>query len=412
MSISIRITNVAGDQAEVEIPDPPPAEETPDATITLQSDGTDQTASFQSQLAAIPDGTALNPRVVTIHTPDRGPATLDGTPTVSNRTGLFLQFDEFQAVTALTGIEAGVVTAQGTSNRRHLAFANCDDMTVRGFTVVGPYAGRYELADPTFARWVIATAFEHGMALSGCRRMVVEDMAFSWIGGDGMYLGSGVATGGVERACEDITIRRVTGTYPGRQALAPVHVDGLLVEDYDVRLGARSGLDVEPNSTDEYVNDAVFRRVTMGCRFYPFVIGGSLGPTDGKAADWNKRQNITLEDCVGLNASSPHPAVQASRGGKNITVSGHTDLRQRSTSGMIFSAWEDGTVENSTVTSGPATPASCGVRLNQCTGDWTLTGNTFNGIPGGDGADQLYIADNGLVPTHSGNVWAMGTQSD
>lgn len=370
---------------------------------TLTADDTDQTASLNAQIAAIPDGTALEP--VTIFLPS-GNFRIDGIVAISSREWLIIDGEgNFNHYSDLTGVEASV------ADRAHWRFSGSNDCVLRRISVRGPNDQR-DVSDPRMALYLEALVNEHGVGIQGAsERITVELVTIDQVHGDTVYVG------GTGDPNLDITLKNITGTYMGRQGLGIVLVNGLLVEDCDIQWGGRSGCDIEPNHNSHMVWNATFRRCTFGCQFYPWIAGGSgsdITPTVF---------NILIEDCFGVNTTSAHTALLANCDDPDtITIRRHTDLRNRSTQCMTFNNWGGTvTVEDCVVTSGASTPTSYGVVLSNCDAAVTITGNTFNGVSGAvgaGGADELYgvnIVGAGAEPvsiTTCGNEWNRGGSHD
>jgi len=369
----------------------------------------DRTDELNALIAATPDGTEGNRNTVTL--PDER-WRVDGKIVVTNRNHLNITSSgTFTIWTEFTGVELGIVTQQGASNRSHWTLTSCEDVHLSNMQIDGPYENRRYGPDPRFAAYNEATAFEHGYSVQGAsQECSVQNCSFYNIGGDGLYVG------GTGEYNQNITLKNCTGAFPGRQSLGIVLVDNLLVEDVNIQWGGRSGLDIEPNHDSHFVHNATFRRCDIGSQFYPFIVGGEppLRGGETKPGILNKRENILIEDCIGRNAASSHTAILANRTGINLTVRNHTDLRQRSKYGVTLAGWEGPVIiENSIITSGPATPTTYGVWVKNCTGTVDITGNTFNGVTGDGGADELMLVEGGSpVITSSGNEWSMGTQTD
>ena len=224
-----------------------------------------------------------------------------------------------------------------------------------------------------------------GIRVLGCR--------FRDVNGDGVYIG------GMGDPCRDITVARVTGEYCGRQSIGITNVDGLEISDVTISGGGRSGVDIEPNGQSQFVRNVQLTRLDMGSRFYPYVIGGNH--------DVVRRENITLLNCTAHASSSSHPAVLASRNGRNLRILGHSDRRQGSRFGVIASSWTGVEVSDSSISWGRHTPTTYGVGLINCDGALRLVDNDF-GSPGA-GFDELFEAGGSTDAksvVESGNSWA------
>lgn len=369
--------------------------------INLADDGTDQTSALLAQLAGVPDGSEGEPVTALLPYSAQG-YRIEGTISLVGRSHLILEGRPGQRF----AMYAEAPGPGESSTRAHVSISGCDYVAIRHVGIRGPNTER-DPDRPDFALHRTSLAFEHGVSISGASdHITVESMSISEVCGDTVY------AGGVGALNTNITIRDIVGRHMGRQGLGLVAVDGCLVEDCDLQWGGRSGIDVEPNHDTNYVKNLTLRRVTSGSKSYPFVLGGDAGDQLVHV------ENVVIEDCVGLNASSSHTALLASRRGTNLTVRRHTDVRQSSTRGMDLGGWSgDVLIEDCVVSSGPSTPTSCGVMLSNCTADVTLRGNQFHrgGTPGASGADELYVVAGDVSPssiTACGNTWNAGASND
>lgn len=382
---------------------------------TLADDNSNQSPSLQAQIDALDNGTSE--QQVTLRLPS-GEFRLDDTIDIQNRNYITIEgptVGSFLGYTDLTGVDTGdsvLVAGSPRSQRIHWSVSGGTGVRLRHIRVRGANDQRDDVRTD-FAEYLEAYAAEHGFAVTGAAAdVLIESCEAQQVWGDAVYVG------GTGSANTNIIVRDFYGRYCGRQSLGVTLVDGCLFEDVDIRWGGRSGLDIEPNHDDHYVWNCTLRRCTMGSNYYPFVIGGS-GSNQATTV-----KNIVLEDCKGLNAYSSHAAILANPQAvaENITVTRHTDIRQRSIRGMQFGNWSGMvTITDSVVTSGPSTPTSYGVGLDAVTADVTITNCTFNGI-GPDatsGADELYgVNSTGTTTgepnsiTTCGNTWAYGAQTD
>lgn len=358
----------------------------------LADDDTDQSERLQRIIDTTPDG-------ATIFLPS-GRYRLDRMITVTDRVGLTITGHPGNPpafYTDLTGLEVGYVDGNGRSNRKSWQINRSTNCRLANIAIEGSYTARDE-DDDRFSKYWETYTFEHAVSIFLSSGIVVEDVTFQDVGGDGIHIGS---TG---NPSTDITIRRVTGTHCGRQSFGITNVDGCIVEDCNIQWGGRSGLDIEPNHDTNFVRNFTMRRTTIGSKFYPFIVGGNWGDPNPHVSD------IVIEDCVGINAASAHPAILANSYKVNLTVRRHTDTRCRSktclqvgnTTGTVL-------IEDCQVTSGPSTDPSFGIQISDSPADFTITGNTFQGVSGTPpwGADDLYvvIGTEPLSITHYGNVW-------
>lgn len=354
--------------------------------LTLNNDPlVDNTATIQNAIDALANGIAGAPATLLL---PAGRYRVDGVITIASRS--YLRIDGggvFTGYTDLTGVQVGIVTAQGTSNRAHWRVSGSNNVTLSGINIDGVHRNARDVEYGTFGLYLEATAFEHGFAIqTGSTNCSVLDCHVNGCGGDAYYVG------GTDAPNTNITIKRCSGMYPGRQSIGVVLVDGLLMEDITIHRGGRSGLDIEPNHSTHFVHNATFRRMDIGSKFYPYIVGGvvPLQGNEQKAGIVNKRENILIEDCVAKYSASSHTGILANRSGVGLTVRNHVDRRQRSTDGMNVTQWTNVNVNNCEVSSGPSTPLSFGVRFTDCVGPLSIINSEFNGIVSNGGADRLY----------------------
>ena len=102
-----------------------------------------------------------------------------------------------------------------------------------------------------------------GLALRGCRNILIEGLRIESSGGDGIYIDGG----GEKRFCEEVIIRHVTCYDNHRQGISVISAENLLIEDcvfantWGTAPGA--GLDLEPDSDDQRLVEILVRN----CRF-------------------------------------------------------------------------------------------------------------------------------------------------
>jgi hypothetical protein len=374
---------------------------------TLDDDGTDQTAALQAQISDVPDGEEGLPQ--TVYLPE-GNFRIDGRIELIGRSNLVIDGSiGYEQWTDLTGIEAGV-SSGGISTRSHWFISASSDLRITGLRITGSNDGR-DPSDTRFALWQEALYQEAAISIQGAsQRVLVDDCWVTNVHGDAIYVG------GTGDPNIDITVRNIIATYLGRQGIAVVNGTNVLFEDCDVQWGGNSGFDVEPNHDSHFVDGITLRRVTMGCKHFPFIFGGDAGTVDEIHV-----KDVLVEDCVGVNSVSSHMAILGSPNtGENITIRRHTDMRQRSVEAISLGRWAgEIIIEDCVISSGPSTPTSYGVVFNACTAAVTLTGNTFNGATSNAGADDLYGVNpstgTGAEPssiTHCGNVWNFSTEND
>lgn len=130
-----------------------------------------------------------------------------------------------------------------------------DNLTLRGYGAVLRMRKK-DYQNPPYdkAEWRM------GIALSGCRNVLIEGLRIESSGGDGIY----VDGGGDRRCSENITVRQVTCHDNHRQGISVISVENLLV-DTCVLSGTggtppESGIDFEPDTANQCLKNCVVRQ--------------------------------------------------------------------------------------------------------------------------------------------------------
>jgi hypothetical protein len=198
----------------------------------------------------------------------------------------------------------------GRSQRRHLWFTNCADLSLDAISVTGQNttndAGAPVDKDGQ-ARYDAAREFEHALALEDCAGVTVTNFSADAIFGDGAYW------------------RRVTnGTFSGfevsrngRQGVSVIAGADLTIVNGWIRHSRRSGIDLEPNSSTEIIENVEIAEMTIRSRLISLTAGGS-----------GTVRNISVHDITVNSASTPTLSLASSSGGRrdNWTVERWTTL--------------------------------------------------------------------------------------
>lgn len=173
-------------------------------------------------------------------------------------------------------LEPGVViTAQrGAYRGRGDSVLNADNLTnlvIRGSGATvrmqkEDYIVGKVLKDLNWNRWYgqyEKAEWRMALAIRGCVNVKVEGLTLRDSGGDGVY----VAGGGKLPFSKDIHLKDVVCENNYRQGISVISVDGLLVEDsrFNNTWGTppSSGVDLEPDSPHELMQNVVFRHCTF-----------------------------------------------------------------------------------------------------------------------------------------------------
>jgi hypothetical protein len=128
------------------------------------------------------------------------------------------------------------------------------NLTVRGTGVTfRMHKSDYHEPPYELAEW------RHALSIRGCENVVIEGLTLLDSGGDGIYLGVGSA-GATNR---NVTIRNVVCDGNNRQGISVITAESLLIEDCVFRntqgTAPQSGIDFEPNHSEERLVDCVLR---------------------------------------------------------------------------------------------------------------------------------------------------------
>ncbi len=175
-----------------------------------------------------------------------------------------------------------------------LTFDQCRNITIRGAKQDGGKAAQilmhkddYQSAAYSKSEW------RHGISLSGCRNVLIQDLRIAKTGGDGIYLGASWSAG----ASKDVVIRRVDCDDNHRQGISVISAENLLIENCRLRntkgTDPQAGIDFEPNSPTDVLLNCVLRKCVAegnggtGYQICPQMMSSKSKPI-----------SITLEDCV------------------------------------------------------------------------------------------------------------------
>ena len=135
-----------------------------------------------------------------------------------------------------------------------LSANGCENLTIRGRGAILRMRKRdYQNEPYTRAEWRM------GLALRGCKKVLVEGVRIESSGGDGIYLDGG----GDLKWCEDVTIRGVVCDDNHRQGMSVISAQNLLVEDsvFSNTRGTapEAGIDFEADSAEQRFVNCVVR---------------------------------------------------------------------------------------------------------------------------------------------------------
>jgi hypothetical protein len=338
----------------------------------LPADGTDVTAQLLALIAEHPDGT-------TFQFPDER-YRLESSVAVSNRNGLTFEGGTFYATTQ------GELNAQGRSGRRHWFFTGGSEITVRGMRVESTNTVHPEWDNggkEGFGGYLVAYEAEHGFAFHQVNGVLLEDFSTYGTWGDGVYVGN------VQVPCTDVTIRRGTIAWNGRQGFAAASVDGLYISDVNVTNSRRSGFDLEPSVSGRFVNNVEIANCSTKTIGHPIAaLGGGqvnnvfihhLTTTTGlvircEAKDGARRSNWRIEECTAGLYGSPIAAMKFTRvDGVSIKANHMPIVKTQSRKCVTFDDCQ-GTLE---VIDNNFSPGGCHVEALNGSSDPVVEGNVL-----------------------------------
>lgn len=131
-----------------------------------------------------------------------------------------------------------------------------DNLTIRGHgAILRMHKRDYQAWPYEKAEWRM------GLAIRGCKNVLVEGLRIESSGGDGIYVDGGGGSG--RKWSDDITVRGVTCDDNHRQGMSVISVQNLLVEDSTFSntkgTAPEAGIDLEPDGPDQRLVNCVIR---------------------------------------------------------------------------------------------------------------------------------------------------------
>ena len=174
-------------------------------------------------------------------------------------TGVSNQEIVFEEGTELVALQ-GAYKAKGDCL---LSFRECENVILRGDKADGGKSAHIRMHKPDYQSSAYQRSeWRHGVAFSGCRNVLVQDLTIEQTGGDAIYLG----TGSKHSPNRQVTIRRVDCNANHRQGISVISVEDLLIEECQLRntdgTAPAAGIDFEPNHPEDSLIRCVVRRCT------------------------------------------------------------------------------------------------------------------------------------------------------
>jgi hypothetical protein len=198
---------------------------------------------------------------------------------------------------------------------------DAENLTIRGYgATLRMWKSDYQKPPYKRAEWRM------GIAIRGCRNVLIEGVRSESSGGDGFY----VDGGGTRKWSENITIRNSVAHNNHRQGLSVVSVENLLVENcvFSATSGTppEAGIDLEPDTPNQRVVNCVIRNcIFENNNGHAMLV--YIKPLDHTSAPVSLR----FENC------------HARMGSAGMTPADFKDIDQRGWAGMtVATAKDDG----------------------------------------------------------------------
>jgi hypothetical protein len=175
-----------------------------------------------------------------------------------------------------------------------------DNLSIRGYgATLRMHKRDYQNHPYEKAEWRM------GIAIRGCRNVLIEGVRIESTGGDGIYIDGG----GERRWSEDITVRNCISHDNHRQGISVISAQDLLIENC-ILSGTRgtapeAGIDFEPDNPDQRLVNCVVRNCVMESNNGHAILV-YLNPLSSES----EPVSITFENCVArMGEAGDHPAV-------------------------------------------------------------------------------------------------------
>ena len=207
----------------------------------------DVTAPLATLIARLPMGATLNLR-------SGGCYRIDRTLFVQGKRNLTIEGNG-------ATLKAGTL---GDQQRRHLWITGGSGIVVRNLTILG--------AATTPGVYDATKSFQHGVAISGATGVRIERVTIRNVYGDFVYVGSG---GGVWS--RDVTVTGSTFSGAGRQGVAVVGGQGVVIDGNTLGNVGRSMFDLEPNQVTDGAVDVTISNNSTGYARNFWLANGGVG---------------------------------------------------------------------------------------------------------------------------------------
>lgn len=248
----------------------------------------DTTGEIAAWIAGLPDGAE-----VTFAASQGRVYRIDRSLAVTGKRGLTITDAAFRIGAPSTELDSA-----GRSTRRHLWFTSCTDLvidrvSVQGQNTTGDDGAAIDVTGQ--ARYDALREWEHALAVEDCQRVRVTGLRADAVFGDGVYWRR-VADGRLD----DFSVSR-----NGRQGVAAVAANGLVISNGTIVNSRRSGIDLEPNTASEVIEHVEIADMEIGSRLIPV---NATGP--GTVRD------VHVHDVVVTSGSVPSLSLVSGSGGR------------------------------------------------------------------------------------------------
>jgi len=314
-------------------------------------------------LATVPDGSSVafrpggcygEDQSITLH--DRNGLTIDG------------QGATFRALTLSEGNpdRANWMLLGGTNN-------TLENMTIRGAN------------NPSFPTPTRDEEWQHGIDLGGTQGTVIENLSIYDVLGDFIAINSDPDKSYADGAARNITITNVHMDHSGRQGVSLTNTDGFTMTGSYIGNTYNAGVDLEPDTLPEVVENILISGNTFGrIQFAVVSMGGYLTP---QTANNITISNNTMAAGVATCDAPLWVGPQPGGGVSNYTATGNR-FNSISTMADVFDL-NGGTFSNNTVSfygTGCDGKGTWGVRLYGSS-NIAVANNAFIGATGPVSAD-------------------------
>ena len=218
-----------------------------------------------------------NDRIVRFHL--NGRYRVDGTLFVTNKSSI--TFDGQNSTI--------FATTRGNLERSQWWITGGGGLIFRRFVVKGanPHAGTADNA------YVAALEKQHGFRIEGVEGIELDHVTVTDVYGDFVYVARYIEDDSTNVWIHDSTFRR-----NGRQGIALVSVDGVIMERNVISDTRRGTIDLEPNGPNQSVTNAFIINNTVGVGRLFFIASHGKGPVSGIVISGNHlhKRAFTLDD--------------------------------------------------------------------------------------------------------------------